>query len=374
MLYIHIPFCAHKCGYCNFYSVVNMNSPDLYKKYLDALIKEFEIRINDFKNNSDKDIETIYIGGGTPSIIGANMLEYFFDKLFKVINCNDKIKEITIEFNINDINEDSLNIISQIKNIRLSIGIQTFNEDSLKIINRQTKKEDIINVLKLINKSELKNISADFICGLPLNDREQSKKDIVFAFDLLPKIKHISLYYLELNDFLKNKWKEFLPSEEDSVGYYNIAAETIEKFGLKRYEISNYAVSGYESIHNSGYWNLKDYLGIGAGAFGCYKNSRYENTKNIKEYLDIVSENKFPTKNIEYLDAEKRKREFIFLSLRTAKGINFLYYKKLFKEDFIDKYSKIINKHLEYFIISKEYLSIKKIYFDYADEIILLLM
>ena len=374
MLYIHIPFCANKCGYCNFYSVVNMNSPDLYKKYLDALIKEFEIRINDFKNNSDKDIETIYIGGGTPSIIGANMLEYFFDKLFKVINRKDKIKEITIEFNINDINEYSLKVISQIKNIRLSVGIQTFNEDSLKIINRQTKKEDIINVLKLINKSELKNISADFICGLPLNDREQSKKDIVFAFDLLPKIKHISLYYLELNDFLKNKWKEFLPSEEDSVGYYNIAAETIEKFGLKRYEISNYAISGYESIHNSGYWNLKDYLGIGAGAFGCYKNSRYENTKNIKEYLEIVSENKFPTKNIEYLDAEKRKREFIFLSLRTVKGINLLYYKKLFKENFMDKYSKIINKHLEYFAISKEYLSIKKIYFDYADEIILLLM
>ena len=191
---------------------------------------------------------------------------------------------------------------------------------------------------------------------------------------MLPKIKHISLYYLEINDFLKNKWKEFLPSEEDSVNYYNIAAETIENFGLKRYEISNYAISGYESIHNSGYWNLKDYLGIGAGAFGCYKNSRYENTKNIKEYLEIVSENKFPTKNIEYLDAEKRKREFIFLSLRTVKGINLLYYKKLFKEDFMDKYSKIINKHLEYFAISKEYLSIKKIYFDYADEIILLLM
>ena len=370
MLYIHIPFCAHKCVYCNFYSVVNMNSPNLYKKYLDALIKEFEIRINNFDGN----IETIYIGGGTPSIIGANMLEYFFDKLFKVINRKDKIKEITIEFNINDVNEYSLKVISQIKNIRLSIGIQTFNEDSLKIINRQTKKEDIINVLKLINKSELKNISADFICGLPLNDREQSKKDIVFAFDLLPKIKHISLYYLEINDSLKNKWAYFLPSEEDSVGYYNIAAETIENFGLKRYEISNYAISGYESIHNSGYWNLKDYLGIGAGAFGCYKNSRYENTKNIKEYLEIVSENKFPTKNIEYLDSEKRKREFIFLSLRTVKGINLLYYKKLFKENFMDKYSKIINKHLEYFIISKEYLSIKKIYFDYADEIILLLM
>ena len=140
MLYIHIPFCAHKCSYCNFYSVVNMNSPDLYKKYLDALIKELEIRINDFKNNSDKDIETIYIGGGTPSIIGANMLEYFFERLFNVINNKDKIKEITIEFNINDINEDSLNIISQIKNIRLSVGIQTFNEESLKIINRQTNK------------------------------------------------------------------------------------------------------------------------------------------------------------------------------------------------------------------------------------------
>lgn len=370
MLYIHIPFCAHKCGYCNFYSVVNMNSPDLYKKYLDALIKEFEIRINDFNEN----IETIYIGGGTPSIIGANMIEYFFEKLFEVINYKDKIKEITIEFNINDINKDSLKVISEIKNIRLSVGIQTFNENSLKIINRQTSKEDIINALKLINKSSIENISVDFICGLPLNDKEQSKKDIIFAFDLLPKIKHISLYYLELNDFLKNKWKEFLPSEEDSVNYYNIAAQTIENFGLKRYEISNYAIEGYESVHNSAYWNLKDYLGIGAGAFGCYKNGRYENTKNIKDYLGLVSKNKAPTKNIEFLDEEKRKKEFIFLSLRTAKGINFSFYKKLFKEDFIDKHSKIINKHIEYFIISKEYLSIKKIYFDYADEIILLLL
>lgn len=375
MLYIHIPFCVYKCAYCNFYSVVNMNSPDLYKKYLDALIKEFEIRIKDYKKN----IETIYIGGGTPSIIGAKMLEYFFEKLFEVINKNnndeiDEIKEITIEFNINDINKESLKVISQIKNIRLSIGIQTFNEESLKIINRKTDKNDIIEALKLINKSNLENISVDFICGLPLNDKEQSKKDILQAFDLLPKIKHISLYYLELNDSLKNKWRDFLPTEEDCVYYYNLAKETIESFGLMRYEISNYAFSNYESIHNSGYWDLKDYLGIGAGAFGCYKNNRYENTKNIKDYLEILSQNKLPIKNIEYLDSDTRKKEFIFLSLRTVKGINFLNYKKLFREDFIDKHSEIINKHTKYFIISKEYLSIKKIYFDYADEISLLFL
>lgn len=375
MLYIHIPFCVYKCAYCNFYSVINMNSPDLYKKYLDALIKELEIRIKDYKKN----IETIYIGGGTPSIIGAKMLEYFFEKLFEVINKNnndeiDEIKEITIEFNINDINKESLKVISQIKNIRLSIGIQTFNEESLKIINRKTDKNDIIEALKLINKSNIENISVDFICGLPLNDKEQSKKDILQAFDLLPKIKHISLYYLELNDSLKNKWRDFLPVEEDCVYYYNLAKETIESFGLIRYEISNYAFSNYESIHNSGYWDLKDYLGIGAGAFGCYKNSRYENTKNIKDYLEVLSQNKLPVKNIEYLDSDTRKKEFIFLSLRTSKGINFLNYKKLFKEDFIDKHSEIINKHTKYFIISKEYLSIKKIYFDYADEISLLFL
>ncbi len=133
---------------------------------------------------------------------------------------------------------------------------------------------DIVEALKLINKSNIENISVDFICGLPLNDKEQSKKDILQAFDLLPKIKHISLYYLELNDSLKNKWRDFLPAEEDCVYYYNLAKETIESFGLIRYEISNYAFSNYESIHNSGYWNLKDYLGIGAGAFGCYKNNR----------------------------------------------------------------------------------------------------
>ena len=373
MLYIHVPFCVYKCAYCNFYSIVNMNSPDLYKKYLDALIKEYEIRIKDYPNN----IKSIYLGGGTPSIIGAKLLEYFFNRLFEVINKNNiknEIKEVTVEFNINDINKDSLAVISSVKNIRLSIGVQTFNEESLKIIKRKTDKENIIKALKLVNKSNIENISVDFICGLPLNGREQSQKDILQAFDLLPKIKHISLYYLELNDSLKNKWKDFLPSEEDCVYYYNLAKETIENLGLFRYEISNYAFLGYESIHNSAYWNLKDYLGIGAGAFGCYKNNRYENTKNIKDYLEVLSKNELPSKNIEYLDKDTRRKEFIFLSLRTAKGINFLYYKKLFKEDFMDKYSEIINKYIEYFIVSKEYLSIKKIYFDYADEISLLLL
>ena len=209
MLYIHIPFCVYKCAYCNFYSIVNMNSPDLYKKYLDALIKEYEIRIKDYPNN----IESVYLGGGTPSIIGAKLLEYFFNRLFKVINKNNiknEIKEVTVEFNINDINKDSLAVISSVKNIRLSIGVQTFNEESLKIIKRKTDKEDIIKALKLVNKSNIENISVDFICGLPLNGREQSQKDILQAFDLLPKIKHISLYYLELNDSLKSKLNDFL--------------------------------------------------------------------------------------------------------------------------------------------------------------------
>jgi len=348
-----------------------MNSKDLYKKYLDALIEECEIRIKDYAD----EIKTIYLGGGTPSIVGADLLEYFFNKLFKVINL-DKIKETTVEFNVNDVNEKTLEVVSSVKNIRLSLGLQTFNENSLNMINRGTQKKDLIKALKLINLSSMENISLDFICGLPLNDIEQSKNDVLYAFDLLPKIKHISLYYLELGDSLKNKWRDFLPTEYEAVNYYEAARKTIESLGLSRYEISNYAVSGYESLHNYNYWSLKDYLGIGAGAFGCYDNSRYENTKNVKDYLNSIEEKKSPVKSEEYLDAKIREREFLFLSLRTAKGINISRYDNLFGGDksFNEKYSKIINRNKEYFVIYKENLSIKKRYFDYADQISLLLL
>ena len=372
-LYIHIPFCTYKCSYCNFYSIVNMNDREIYKKYIESLISELKLRIQNYKSY----IETIYLGGGTPSVLGADLLRYLLDNILNIVHKHNEnkylIKEITIESNINDINEEYIKFLESIENIRLSLGVQTFNEKSLAIINRHTDKRDIINTLKLINKSSLENVSLDFICALPLNSENQIRDDILFSFDLLPKTKHFSLYYLELTESLKNKWKDLLPNEEESVIYYKKASDTLEGLGFKRYEVSNYSIPNYNSIHNSNYWLLKDYIGIGVSAAGCYNDNRYINIKILKDYFNCIDKNNLPTKEIEYLDINIRKKEFIFLSLRTAKGINIHNYNKCFNEIFYDNYYYIINNNKEYFNISNDYLSIKKSYFDYVDEISILL-
>lgn len=372
-LYIHIPFCTYKCSYCNFFSVVNMNEKEIYKNYADALIEELKLRIDDY----NEEINTIYFGGGTPSVLNANLLKYLLDNILNILKNYQYIKlikEITIESNINDINSEYINFLESIDNIRISLGLQTFNEKSLSIINRHTELGEIVNALKLLNASTIENISLDFISGLPLNDKLQTKKDILKALELLPKTKHISLYYLELTKSLEEKWRDYLPKEEESVEYYEISSNTLKDLGFIRYEISNYSINNYESIHNSNYWKLKNYLGLGASAVGYYNRERYENIKNVKTYIEHIKQNKKPIKEIEYIDRETQKKEFIFLSLRTVKGININNYNKMFKEDFKDKYSSIIKNNKNYFLITDEYLSIKENYFNYADEISLLFL
>lgn len=372
-LYIHIPFCTYKCSYCNFFSVVNINEKEIYKNYADALTEELKLRIDDY----NEEINTIYFGGGTPSVLNANLLKYLLDNILNILkNYQDikLIKEITIESNINDINSEYINFLESIDNIRISLGLQTFNEKSLSIINRHTELGEIVNALKLLNASTIENISLDFISGLPLNDKFQTKKDIIKALELLPKTKHISLYYLELTKSLEEKWRDYLPKEDESVEYYEISSNTLKDLGFIRYEISNYSINNYESIHNSNYWKLKNYLGLGASAVGYYNRERYENIKNVKTYIEHIKQNKKPIKEIEYIDRETQKKEFIFLSLRTVKGININNYNKMFKEDFKDKYSSIIKNNKNYFLITDEYLSIKENYFNYADEISLLFL
>ncbi len=350
-----------------------MNKTEIYKNYAEALISELKLRIDDY----NEEIKTIYFGGGTPSVLNANLLKYLLDNILTILKNHQNIKlikEITIESNINDINSEYINFLESVENIRISLGLQTFNEKSLSLINRHTELEEIINALKLLNASAIENISLDFISGLPLNDKLQSKKDILKALEILPKTKHISLYYLELTKSLEEKWRDYLPKEEESVEYYKIASDTLRDLGFIRYEISNYAINNYESIHNSNYWKLKNYLGLGASAVGYYNNERYENIRNIKDYIEHTKQNKKPNREIEYIDTETQKKEFIFLSLRTVKGIDINNYNNIFKENFIDKYSSIIKNNKIYFLITDEYLSIKENYFNYADEISLLFL
>lgn len=367
-LYIHIPFCENKCTYCNFFSVTSINSESLFKKYLDCLIKEYDIRAADFKS----DIDTVYIGGGTPSIVGYKLLDNFLGELMKRLS---GIKEITVEFNINHVNTDILDVISKVKNVRISLGVETFNEKILETINRKTKIEDIEKSLKLINKYSIDNISLDFICALPYSDIKTTKDDISRSLDLTDKIKHISLYYLELEDAIYRKWRLILPDEDTAISSHEAALEVLNSSGFKRYEVSNFAKSeNYISKHNMHYWHLDDYIALGASAVGCYDDIRYKNTVRIKDYIKYLDEGFRAPFTEEYLNLETRKKEFIFLSLRTISGISLKNYERLFKEDFLTNYSDIILKNSEYFHVTNEYIYVYEKYFNYVDEISLLLL
>ena len=339
-LYIHIPFCSYRCHYCNFFSQINKSDNDLYSNYLNFLIKEYKLHTKNINLN----IDTIYIGGGTPSVIPYNLYKSFFDELFSMIDYS-KIKEFTFEINPEFLDDNLLNLLSSYKNIRISLGVQTLNEKSLKFINRQTTKLDIYNALKkLENYNELNKISLDFICGLPFTDINTVSNDIEECVNLSSKVNHISLYYLELDgkENLKKKWHDFLMNEDDVIISHDNALNKMKSLGFDGYEIANFARSeDTKSKHNIHYWNLDDYIGLGLSASGCYNDKRYKNTSSIKQYEESINSNNLAFDSFEYIDMSIKEKEFIFLSLRQSSGIILNDYKKIFNTNFKDKYKHI---------------------------------
>lgn len=370
-LYIHIPFCSFRCHYCNFFSRVSKQDNNLYSNYLNLLIKEYRLHIK----NTNLNIDTIYIGGGTPSVIPYNLYKSFFDELFSIIDYS-KIKEFTFEINPEFLDDNLLNLLSSYKNIRISLGVQTLNEKSLKFINRQTTKADIYNAIKkLEHYDELNKISLDFICGLPFTDINTASNDIKECINLSSKINHISLYYLELEgkENLKKKWNDFLMNEDDIIISHDNALNAIKSLGFNRYEIANFANSeNTKSSHNIHYWCLDDYIGLGLSASGCYNDKRYKNTSSIKHYQEFIDSNNLAFDSFEYIDINIKEKEFIFLSLRQSSGIILNDYKKKFNTNFKDKYNHILRSHTSYFDESDFSIKTKDRYTNYIDEISIL--
>lgn len=358
-LYMHVPFCKQKCLYCDFFSCSNFDN-GLFEKYFTYLIRELSIRLKDYYNTHSREqyiINTIYIGGGTPSIIPTYIYQNFFKKLFSIININH-IEEMTIEMNPESVSQSLIDYISSYSFVRLSLGIQTTNDSSLAQVGRIAKCFDIDNALKIISNSSMKNISVDFIHSLPNNMVGQSQKDIAYIIDRLD-IKHISFYFLEIDDehIMKKKWDAISMNDDDSIADYLSCLEYLYSRGFKRYEISNFAIGDeYQSQHNNHYWGLDDYIGIGLSACGCYNNIRYINTNNLERYF-IALDSYNLEHNVEVLDNDVREREFIFLALRKSSGIDTLNYQRLFNNNFFDKYNTLIKKYDDYFVISKDFIS-----------------
>lgn len=364
-LYIHIPFCKQKCLYCDFVSDTNYDK-NLHKAYINALMKELVLRKQAFK---DRTVETIYIGGGTPSVVDISLYENFFKKIFSVLD-KDKIKEITFEANPESVSQETASFLLSIPNARVSLGVQTTNDEILQTIGRIAHKKDTDNALTLL--SQIDNISVDLILGLPKSDADTTSRDINYITERV-NINHISVYFLEIEgkERLKKNWKDILPSEDALIKSYFHTLGVLYSKGFERYEISNFSRGEkFRSKHNMRYWNMDEYAAIGVSASGFYNAVRYTNTHDIKKYFDLLDNETLPIDFAENTTDDIYKKEYIFLALRKKDGINLMKYKEKFGENFISKFENMIKKYEAYFDIDKTKISFSDEGMLYLNEIV----
>lgn len=359
-LYIHIPFCKSKCYYCDFCSVVSGKN---INNYMDRLVDE-SVATSRFLN--DYSVDTVFIGGGTPTILPSGLLESVYNKIIK--NFNHDIMEFTIEANPDTITNDKLSSLRKIGANRLSIGVQSFNDDILKMLNRPHTSIDAVNAIKLA-KEYFNNISCDIMIGLP----NQNYDDLALTINRLTElgIKHISCYTLQLEDktVLKqmvDSGKITLPNDEDTADMYQFCYELLQKNGYNRYEISNFAQNGYECKHNLGYWTRENYLGLGASSHSLVDNIRFCNTNNINNYISGAG-----YQDIQHLSVSEQIEETIMLNLRTKYGIDIANFNRHYDIDFFVRYNNQLRKLKKYLDIANGYVKIKEEYFEISNSIIL---
>lgn len=335
-IYIHIPFCPKKCYYCDFVSF--MNKEDMIERYIYALCTEI---LQNADILCERKVDTIYIGGGTPSYIDAKSIKQILDTIYMVIDRKD-LKEVTIECNPNSITKEKMDIYKECGINRVSIGLQSTHNDVLKTIGRVHSFEDFQNALDIVNNAGIDNISVDLIYPLPNLDFKRFKESVDYVIGLKDKnVKHVSIYNLEVHentklDFILKEGYVSLVDEDEEYEMYSYLKDTLENNGFHRYEISNYALPGFESNHNTRYWNQQEYLGFGVNASSFFNSSRYKNIPNLENYIEYINTN-VPTKTeVEDLDLLSLMKEYIILSLRKTEGLSLINFKSKYKKDVFD--------------------------------------
>lgn len=344
-IYIHIPFCKQACHYCDFHFSTSLKKKD---EMVLALAKEIQLRKNEFENS---EIETIYFGGGTPSILQISDIQFLIDEVYKNYNVA-KNPEITIEANPDDLSEERIIELANSPVNRLSIGVQSFFEDDLKLMNRAHNSAEAKKCLKIATKY-FDNISVDLIYGIPGLTNERWQQNIQTVLNL--NIPHISSYALtvEPKTALQKFIKEgVIPQPDDAVAHeqFLMLVDTLETNGFIHYELSNFGKDNYFSRNNSAYWLGKKYLGIGPSAHSYDGKNRSWNVSNNTVYIKYLTENKLPNET-ETLTETDRYNEYIMTGLRTIWGVSLTRIEKDFGQ-----------KHLNYLMQNaKRYLDDEKL-------------
>lgn len=340
-LYLHIPFCIQKCGYCDFLSAPA--GREEREAYVQALEKEIR-SYGDFAGGYR--VSTVFVGGGTPSCLEASQTERIFEVVKDTFEI-ERMPEISMEMNPGTVTKEKLQAYKNCGINRLSIGLQSVRDSNLRLLGRIHTYEEFLENFRLAREAGFQNINVDLISSLPGQTEESWREELKTIAELSPE--HISVYQLILEEGTTFYEKyaahpELLPDEETSRAIYQATEEVLGQYGFHQYEISNYAKEGRECRHNLKYWERDDYLGLGLGAASMVRNIRMNNTGDMKTYLEKCWEPKTMRTDVQFLEEPRQIEEFMFLGLRKTRGISKKEFRRVFGRDIELVYEKALKK------------------------------
>lgn len=343
-LYVHIPFCVKKCEYCDFLSW--SAGEEEREQYVNALLTEIE-SYRDFAKGYR--VSTIFVGGGTPSVLLPKQMEQVLQKIYEVFEL-EKRPEITVEVNPGTVDEEKLQCYKKNGVNRLSMGLQSVKDEKLRLLGRIHTYQEFVESYELARKVGFDNISIDLISSVPGQILQEWKEELEIAAMQNPE--HISVYQLIIEEGTPfyEKYEahpELLPDEETSREIYLWTGKFLKEAGYEQYEISNYAKPGKESKHNLKYWERGDYLGLGLGAASMVRNIRMSNTKDMKTYLERCDKPKTMREDVQFLEEPRQMEEFMFLGLRKTRGVSKKEFRRIFGREMDMVYEKALHKCLE---------------------------
>ncbi len=367
-LYVHIPFCDHKCIYCDFYSII---TSDNIRPFLNSIKKEIKYYSDIY--SEDRFFTSIFFGGGTPSLMEPGYLREIINSLRNNYSVSDDA-EITMETNPGTVNKEKLKLFRETGINRISIGIQSFDEQELKFLTRIHNRETAIETVNNAKEAGFENISIDLIFNLPGQTKDNWKRNLETALSL--PLKHLSAYSLILergtilNKMVLDK-KVIMQDDDHDADLYEMTMDFMEENGFVQYEVSNFTLLGYECRHNNAYWRYRDYLSFGTSAHSFVDGKRWWNFSSLKKYISEIDKDGYAVAGSENVNREQQFNEYVMLALRSS-GLNLGEFKNMFGENWInekyDYFNKLMDQNLV--TIDEKFLRLTKSGYAVCDEIL----